>query len=206
MLGSTLFILFYVLNYHPGDQYVFFLPTYIFMATAAGVGIGAILDWITQKVRPPIGKVAYILVLLGMAWLIFRPSWQARWQALKAGVADFVIEDYAFPIQDLDEPRSLASLTLSDIPSHSLLLMDWRPLYSTLYMAQVEGKDSDIRIIEATPFGSNGYVADSLVEEIDLALQQGWNVFTDAEYQGLRGNFRLKSLGTSRWRQILPTE
>jgi hypothetical protein len=203
MLGSTLFILFYVLNYHPGDQYVFFLPTYIPMAAAAGVGMGTILEWITQRGSQLSVKAVYILFLLGMVWLIFQPSWQARWQALKTGKADFVIEDYAFPIQNLDEPRGLARLVLSEIPTHSLLLMDWRGLYSTFYMAQVEGWDEDIRIMEATPFGSNGRVADSLIEEVNLALQQGWNVYADNEYPGLADHFRLKYLGTSRWRQIL---
>ncbi|MFN2283279.1 MAG: DUF2723 domain-containing protein, partial [Anaerolineae bacterium] len=45
---APLVMLVFILNYHPGDLYVFYLATYIFISTAIGVGIGRTLEWVKR--------------------------------------------------------------------------------------------------------------------------------------------------------------
>jgi hypothetical protein len=86
-----------------------------------------------------------------------------------------------------------------------MLIMGWRSLYSLYYLAHVEGKRPDIRIFEASPHGGGGNVSDSLVQELELALQESRPVYTDRVYGGLEEHFRvLPALGGEWYRLSSP--
>jgi hypothetical protein len=104
----------------------------------------------------------------------------------------FVKEDYAYPIYDLSEPRRVAETRLALLPDDAVLLLEWRTLYTTFYVAQVEQGRSGITIWEASPYPSDWSLPDSLVQEVDAALRNGRPVFIDNEYRNVRSHYQVR--------------
>ncbi|HOU12027.1 MAG TPA: DUF2723 domain-containing protein [Anaerolineae bacterium] len=194
MLVAYLVILAFVLNYRPGDQYVFYLTSYIFIATAIGVGIGRTLEWTTRlsTKRRRWMRYLYPALIVLCALIVITPSAGSRWEALKAGKGTFVQETYPYPLENLKEPRLIYTMRLQMLPENAFLVMNWRALYAMYYLAHVEGLRPNIIIKEATPFGSNGQIADSLLEEMTETVRAGARpVYVDQVYPGLRERFRV---------------
>ncbi|MGC9397075.1 MAG: glycosyltransferase family 117 protein [Anaerolineae bacterium] len=208
MVVTYLVMLAFVLNYRPGDQYVFYLVTYIFISTAIGVGIGRTLEWTkrflgkrknwTRYLYPPVAVLCALVVVAAYA--------DARWDALKAGKGTFVQEMYPYPLDNLQEPRQIYAMRLFLLPEDAYVVMNWRGLYSMYYLAHVEGLRPNIVIKEATPYGSNNQIADSLLEEMIDTVRAGERpVFVDQIYPGLRDHFRvMPTAGGNFYRLTIP--
>jgi len=191
-------LLFLIVNYMGPGKYVFFVSTYLLIGIAAGVGVSWILSCgqAALKAQPPyLVRMVQVLGISLLAWALLSPYWTARWQALQAGVATFVTKDEdTYPVQDLLEPRTLAERRLEQVESDSVLLMDWKTLYATYFVAQVEGRQPGVRILENIPGESEGTLTESLMQEISQILQQGTPVYSDRAYPKLEGIFRFTEL------------
>jgi hypothetical protein len=198
-------VLFFILNYQPPDKYVFYLPSYVLVATATGTGAGALLELARRYLVVP-GRRRYLMVLyVGavalLAWGTVRPFGVSRREALQAGAATFVQEDYVYPLQNLEEPRRVWSWQLEQLPDDVLLITDWRALYTMYYLAHVEGLRPDVRIVEASPHPGRGMVADSLVQELKDVLQEGRPVYARDVYRNL-GHFRVLPAPGGDWYRV----
>jgi hypothetical protein len=191
-------ILFFVLNYQPPDKYIFYLPTYLLIAVAIGCGTGSMLEWTHWRRLLPLHLLAAALLIL----MVARPYGAARWAALRAGAATFVQEDYVYPLHNLEEPRLLATWQLKSIPDNALLIMDWRALYTTYYLAHVERLRPDVTILEASPHGGEGMVADTLVQVLEEALREGHPVLAERAYGNLRDHFRVMPASGGQWYRL----
>ncbi|HOT93208.1 MAG TPA: DUF2723 domain-containing protein [Anaerolineae bacterium] len=194
MVIAYLVMVLFILNYHPGDQYVFYLGTYIFISTAIGVGIGRILEWSRRFLAKRENRTRYLYPVIAVlcALVIIMPYSGSWWEALKAGKGTFVQETYPYPLENLLEPRKLCTLRLQMLPEDAYVVMNWRALYTMLYLAHVEKLRPNIVIKEATPFGSNGQIADSLMAEMLETVRAGDRpVYVDQVYPGLRERFRV---------------
>jgi len=203
-------ILYLILHYQPPDKYIFYLPTYLLVAIATGCGAGSLLEWAHQHLVA-VRKRRYLvpLYLLAVALLVLmvvRPCGASRWQALRAGAATFVHEDYVYPLYNLEEPRRVTTWKLQSLPDNALVIMEWRALYTMYYLAHVERLRPDITIFEASPLGAEeGMVADTLIQELEDALQEGRPVYADRVYGNLRDHFRVQpALGGEWYRLSLP--
>jgi hypothetical protein len=191
---AFLFSLFFILNYRVGDKYVFYLSLYIPLAVAVGTGIGFVLDWVHHHLEPVPGRgyrLLYLLLVLFFVTIVVQPTAAVRWQALRNGVADFVTEDYAFPVKNLEEPRFVAQMFLTGIADNAVLIMDWREMFSTAYLAHVERGQTNILFFEAMPYGNRGEVASTLIAQLTGYLQEGRPVYAEQRYPGLEEHFRL---------------
>lgn len=188
--------LFYILHYQPPDKYIFYLPISALLCVTVGVGANRLSEWFAdltgtpQKSKQLIHFGLFLMLILG-ASLPFLPS---RIEALKAGKAVFVKEDYVFPVKSLGEPRAVAKLYLYSLPDDAVLIMDWRALYATLFVAHVEGKNPGLRVIEAMPHGNKGVLADSLVEMLRQYLLEGRPVYANGIYGDVERHFELKKI------------
>jgi hypothetical protein len=188
------FGLYFILNYQPGDKYVFYLSTYLPVTIAAGVGMGYVLAWARRGLRAIPNRRYMAIYLLPVAFFIsaiVQPVAPARWQALRTGEAKFVEEDYAYPIEDLGAPRRLAQLTLSGLPENVALVLEWRNLFSTAYLAAVERGWKDMLFYEAMPHGGNGSIAETLIYALEEDLLAGREVYAAAVYPGLADHFHI---------------
>ncbi|MCL6431862.1 MAG: DUF2723 domain-containing protein [Anaerolineae bacterium] len=166
LLVSLITMLAFILNYEPPDKVLFYLPTYLPIAVAAGGGAGVILELAYRGLSAP-GRRAWLALYLVPALLlgvwVAGPLASSRWQALRAGAGTFVGESYPYPLRDLAEPRRVAAQRLQGIPQGAILVLDWRTLYAACYLAHVEQGRTDLRFIEATPYGGSGGLAQSLI-------------------------------------------
>jgi hypothetical protein len=200
--------LFFILNYEPPDKTIFYLPTYVFVTVAVGAGAGILLEWLDRS-RVVAGRRIHLLLYpLGAGLLILAigwPSGASRWQALRAGAATFVREEYVYPLYNLDEPRKVATRRLEYLPDRAVVILKWRALYTTYYLAHVERGRTDLVIMEASPHPGGGRLASTLVEELEEAMVDGRSVYTEEPYRELRDRFRLQPVpGTDLFQLSLP--
>ncbi len=213
-LGSFMVIgyatlLFYIINYKVSNKFVFYVATYVFLALLMGVGAGFVLEKlraILVRMRSrPILWAGLGVSLLVLGFLFLSPSAGSRWNALQAGKATFYTDDdYTYPLKNLAEPRTVAETTLKLVPDNAVLLMEWRTLYATAYVANVEQNKPGITFREASPYPSPNELPASLVEEVNGFLSAGRPVFADGNYKNLRQNYQVKTVPGSRWVQLLP--
>jgi hypothetical protein len=191
---TYLVMLTFILNYRPGDQYLFYLGTYIFISTAIGVGIGRTLEWMKRYLANQASwtRSLYPLVAVFCALVVVAAYPGARWDALKSGKGTFVEETYPYPLENLMEPRQLYTMRLQLLPDNAFLVTSWRALYTMYYLAHVEGLRPNIIIKEAMPYGSDGQIAASLLQEmIETVRSEERPVYVDQVYPGLRDHFRV---------------
>ena len=205
-LATFAVTLFFILNYQPPDKYVFYLPTYLLVTVAIGCGAGFLLEW-THRYLLATRRHRYLapLYLLAVALavlMVVHPSIALRWQALRDGAATFVQEDYAYPIDDLEEPRRRASGKIENLPENAMVISDWRALYTMYYLAHVERMRPDITIMEASPYGGKGMVADTMIQVLEEALEEGRPVFADRVYENLRNHFRVLPALGGQWYRL----
>jgi hypothetical protein len=202
--GAAVFMLlayatttFYIINYKVSSKFVFYLATYIFIAILVGAGMGFLLEkvreWLAARTRPWVFGLVYALLMLGLAFVIISPAAGSRWQAIQAGRATFFTDDeYTYPFKNLGEPRVRAGEILKAVPDNALLLMDWRELYTSVYLANVEQNRSGIVFREASPYPSNGKLPDTLIQEVNAELKAGRPVYAQRMYENLRQNFSIR--------------
>jgi hypothetical protein len=123
--------------------------------------------------------------------MVLQPSAGSRWGALQDGQANFVWENYVYPAYNLQEPRFLAERRLAGASDDAVFVLDWRALYSTAYLAHVERGMTDTLFFEAMPYGNDGKVAPTLVEQLRGYLEEGRPVYAEQRYPGLEDKFRL---------------
>ncbi len=207
MLLAYLTLLFYIINYKVENKFVFYLATYAFVAGMSGVGTGFVLE----KIRGFLAgrgwrwfhQAVYALPVLILAALFLAPSAGSRWQALQAGRATFFTDDdYTFPVKNLAEPRAAAGAVLQLVPDNAMLLMEWRTLYATVYLANAEQNRPGILFREASPYPSKNKLPDSLLAEVKTELNAGRPVYAERMFDNLRDNFNLKSVPGSRMLQL----
>jgi 4-amino-4-deoxy-L-arabinose transferase-like glycosyltransferase len=203
-------ILYFILHYQPPDKYIFYLPTSLLVAIATGCGAGSLLEWahqhlVARRKRRYLAPL-YLLMVALLVLMVVRPFGTLRWRALRAGAATFVQEDYVYPLYNLAEPRRMFTWKLKSLPDNALLIVEWRALYTMYYLAHVERLRPDITILEASPHGAKeGMVADTLIQELKDALQEGRPVYAERVYRNLRDHFRVQpALGGEWYRLSLP--
>jgi hypothetical protein len=202
-------VLYFTLHYQPPDKYIFYLPTSLLVAVAIGCGSGSMSEWAHRHLltarKQRYLRPLYLLVVALLVLMVVQPSAASRWQALRDGAATFVREDYVYPLPYLEEPRRVAAWQLKSLPDDALLISEWRALYTRYYLAHVERLRPDITILEASPHGGGGMVADTLIQELEGALQEGRPVYAERVYGNLRDHFRvLPALGGEWYRLSLP--
>ena len=207
VIVAYLSMLVFILNYQPPDKYVFFIPTYLYLCLALSGGMDRMFHLLAyRRKRRQRRWLRYLQpALIALATLlIIAPHAAPRWEALRAGKATFVTEDYVYPLYNLQEPRIRASAWLTLAPQDAVLVMSWRALYTTDYLAHVERQRPDILIYEASPHGAEGKVATSLVALLEEHISQGRPVFVDRVYENLREYFRLIPSMGGKWYRLVP--
>ncbi len=171
------------LSYSPGDKYIFFLPAYVLFAPFIGVSVDWLAAWagriLSFRTDRRVLEGAVILVLLAIS---IGPFFDSRWQAVQTGRSLFVTDRYPYPVEDLTMPRQEAECAAASAPEpDAYLIMGWRVLYSTYYIAHVEQGRTGLDLREARPYGTDR-ITPSLLAEMDAALEAGRAVYADQRY------------------------
>lgn len=121
------------LVYHPGDKYIFYLPVYLLVGIGAGIGAGSLLTglvaFLPEKKRFAVNAVLCLVLIA----LCTAPLLDSRWKAVQTGESRFVSETYAYPVENLSEPRRAAECAVSKIAEdNAFLVLEWRALFNLL--------------------------------------------------------------------------
>ncbi len=200
-------MMYYVLHYRTGDKYVFYLSSYVLVTIGLGSALGILLEGLSRLMRVDRNRWRlpfYAAIAMLLVSPVLSPHWPQRADALEKGLATFMREDYVFPLHSLKEPRGMAKLTLMQVPDNAVLIMEWRDLYATYYLAEAEKQSPGLIIYEGTPYGNDGGVALSMIQEIQKHLAEGRPVFTAQRFGRLEQYFKLDQLVASRWYRVLP--
>lgn len=187
LLVGWLTVVFVIVNYEPGDKYLFYLPSYLVLLLLAGVGLS---DWLTRlTTRWSTGRPLIIALLF---FFVGQHFWPQTAEALIAGRATFAGNTYPYPVDDLSAPRASGERMGRGLPADALLLLDWRELYGVHYIATIEEGRDDVRFIEATPFGTDGVISDSLLVDLGPVIASGERpVFAQRPYPPLEERYTL---------------
>lgn len=197
LVGGVLIVAFVAgLVYHPGDQYIFYLPAYLMIALLAGVGAGSLVIWLAHWLPAGVLRtVASVLLALALIGLSVTPLLPSRLQAMQTGESRFVTENYAYPVNDLTEPRRAAECAVSKVAEeNAFLVLDWRALYSIYYVAHVEQGRTGLVIREVRPHGTD-VITETLLEEIAAQIEAGVPVYVDNADPALRRLFAVATVG-----------
>jgi len=122
---------------------------------------------------------------------VVQPTAAIRWKAIQKGAANFVTEDYPYPVKNLHEPRYIAQMRLAGMADNAVFVLDWRALFTTAYLAHVEKGMTNTLFFEGMPRGNDGKVASTLIDQLKGYLEKGRPVYTDQKYPGLENSFRI---------------
>jgi hypothetical protein len=191
LLGVALVTIFLAaLGYTPGDKFVFFLPVYVLVAPFVGIGadrLSLLAERILSRIVP--ARVVSAVIIPILLVLCVSPFIASRWEAVRTGRSEFVEETYPYPVENLDEPRQFAECALTEITEpDAFLVMEWRTLWPTYYVAHVEQGRTGLEIREALPYGTR-VITGTLLAQITEALESGRAVYADQNYPALTRTF-----------------
>ncbi len=192
--GALAFMLIMVLNHQPGDQEVFFLPSYVLLTMLAGIGAARLLGALACR-----SHVLMVAAALLAAAGIAAPFAGSRADALRSGMATFFGSKYVYEVRKPGSARAYAESTLHGLPPNALALVAWRGMYALFYVAHVEGARPDVAFLEATPYGTGGDLADSMVELMRETLRAGRPVVMDQDYAAAKRAFFVRRIPDTSW-------
>ena len=190
-------LLFLILNYEGPGKFVFYPTTYLLIALAAGTGVGGVLDRLHQfLVSASQSRILllYPAAVVLMTLVVVLPFWGSRWQAIRAGAAQFVKDEDTYPVYNLKEPQQQAEQRLSQVEEDAVFILDWKTLYATYYVATVEQGRTGIKFMEDCINRDDHLLADTLIQEIANELHMGHPVYSDRPYPYLEQSFNFESV------------
>lgn len=161
----------YVINYDIGDDFVFYIPTYVLLAAAAGAGASAVQEAVEAlAVQNPrlggrrlawiSGAAGLVLVVVGLfpAYPVVVKSWkEARITFLDSSG----YRDYPYPVKGPSWPRIEAKAVAKIVEDNAIIFTDWGRLYPIYYIALVEQGRTGIEVHETYPAMTPKPFADS---------------------------------------------
>jgi hypothetical protein len=173
---AILFHWYYTFNYSIWDIYVFFVSLYVYYAVLAAESVGTLLNWMTRLRGnwPRILQPALAVILLLAVVLPFAAS---RVEMVRAGEARWEFMELPSN-RDLQGWHDWIGFTVDRLPQDAVVLMGWYNLYGYVYVAHVEQNRPDLLFMEAYPYSTKPGMADSLLEFLQEALEQGRPVYT----------------------------
>ncbi|PKO19048.1 MAG: hypothetical protein CVU39_00420 [Chloroflexi bacterium HGW-Chloroflexi-10] len=169
----------FALNYAVDDFYVFFIPSFVFLALWAGVGLGRVLDglqWLLirflgdrRTVRAAAGLAGMIvLVLIGQNWAeILITAWRDRQVTFAIGTP---LDEYPYPIEDPFWVQEEAASLVNALEPDAIVFTGWDMLYPYYFVAHLEQGRTQMRFHETYPQEGMSGLADSTVIYITGSL------------------------------------
>lgn len=154
VLFLTAFVLYCVFyfNYRVGDQYVFFIPTYMWLAMLAAVALGGLAWALGHIPSRPVQVSLNTAAMLAILYIGVQPVLATRWQAVQQAKLPFLgnpgyVVDNSFKLE-----YQQVLLVVKELEPNAIMFQDWRLLYPYWYAASIELGRTDLRFIEQNPY------------------------------------------------------
>ncbi len=171
LLGISWLVLFlFILTFNPTDLEVDFIPSFLIIAIFAGMGLQWIQELVfREKVANPVMRwgtagAAFILVF-GGAYAIVGGAAGAIVQG-KTSFLTGIRRVYPYPVDNPHKPNEYARAIVNGVEPDALIITQWQYLYAFYYVALFDLNKPGIEVVECTPEGTGGHVAQSMQEFI----------------------------------------
>jgi len=139
-------------NYRVGDQYVFFIPSYIWLAMLASVALGE-LAWVVGRVPSrPLQIALNTILMLAILYIGVLPTLTPRWKAVQQGKLPFLSDPGYVVDSSFNLNYKQVSLIVKDLKPNAIMFQGWSVLYPYWYAANIEQGRTDLRFIEQDPY------------------------------------------------------
>lgn len=172
----------YTFNYNIGDNYVFYIPGYVYVAilTACGAaGMIALAQRLVGHAALP-RRLASAATALALMFLAVQPLYQSRLDMLKSGQAAFAFTGIPSPDETLSWYQNIRA-TVAAMEPDAIGYIGWNDICAYTCAAWVDLGRSDLRFIEPTPYSKKGGMATSMLVFIHSNLDKrpqyfGWRI------------------------------
>jgi len=161
----------YTFNYNIGDNYVFYIPGYVYLALLSAAGAAALFELAGRLARKRPRLSLALSTALGLALLaaVFQPFVPSRMQMLKTGQAVFAFTGIPTPAETRAWYANIRA-TAAALEPNAIVYAGWGDVYAYTYAAWIDLGRSDLRFIEPTPYSKKGGMAASMLEHIRANL------------------------------------
>ena len=170
--------MFFITNYDIFDVVVFFVPTYVFLAVWAGVGLGSLMEALAWGVkRFKLEKAAVpTTALLGIACLgltvkswggMVMDAWSARAPIFMRGTE---FESYPYPLNHPQAARNEAQAIVNAVEANAIVFLGWDLLFPCYFIAHIEQNHHEMDFHETYPQEGVTEVGRSAADYIEANL------------------------------------
>ena len=179
----------YTFNYPIWDFYVFYIPSYVFIALLACVGVGLLLSALRFLPKRS-SMICQPIIGLALIYLAIQPFLPARLEMAEAGKPNFPYDQY--PVNWIDEGyHSYISKIVSDLDENAIVFTDWGKIFPLFYAAQIEQDRHDLQFLETYPQDESLGISQSELELIKQNLDSH-SIYFDTNPKGLtKAGYRL---------------
>ena len=171
----------FALNYEVDDFYVFFIPSFVFLALWTGIGLGKVLDGISWGVRrllkgpkPAFAASALVgAIVFGLSIQFWSEMLLTAWQDERVSFAiGTPLDEYPYPIEDPAWVHDEAEMLVNALEPDAILFTGWDVLYPYYFVAHVEHGKTGMAFHETYPQeGMNG-LAESTADYVSASLSR----------------------------------
>jgi hypothetical protein len=169
----------FALNYEVDDFYVFFIPSFVFLALWAGIGLGKLQDglgWGARRLlkghKPAFAASALLgAIVLGLSIQPWSEMLVTAWRDERVTFAiGTPLDEYPYPIEDPTWVHDEAEALVNALEPDAILFTGWDVLYSYYFVAHVEQGKTGLAFHEMYPQDGMNGLAESTADYIAASL------------------------------------
>ncbi len=169
----------FALNYEVDDFYVFFIPSFVFLALWAGIGLGKLLDgigWGARRLlkgqKPAFAASALLgAIVLGLSIQPWSEMLLTAWRDERVTFAiGTPLDEYPYPIEDPAWVHDEAEVLVNALEPDAILFTGWDVLYPYYFVAHVEQGKTGLAFHETYPQDGMNGLAESTADYIAASL------------------------------------
>jgi len=153
-------------NFRVMGMYVYYIPSYIWIALLAAVGADGIA-WLIGKIPwRSVPRMLEPVVMLALLASCVAPRLSPAWTAVQKGQSPFIGQEGYLVQNDTLAKYQTVSRVVSQLEPNAIMLQSWDELYQYWYAALFEQHRTDLRFIEQHPYHEPFTLPDSTIEFI----------------------------------------
>lgn len=199
----------FILNYTIGDIQVFYVPTFVPLALAVGLGGTVILDgagWLFHKFRFPVLIRQLVILILGSVLILIMLFPAYRWVASswKLKRISFLKPDtweasYPYPVASPGEPRRTAEFLVKKLEPDAMVFTSWDKVFPYYFVAALEQRKTGMSFYEEfVQDGMTGAAASTLAF-IDANLGKHPIYFDHDPFPNVKQRYVLSKVSGAPW-------
>jgi 4-amino-4-deoxy-L-arabinose transferase-like glycosyltransferase len=179
-------------NYRVGDQYVFYIPSYMWLGMLAAVALGG-LAWVVGRLPSrPVQIALNAILMLVVLYVGVLPILTPRWKAVQQGKLPFLGDQGYVVDNSFDLRYKQLSRIVQKLEPNAIVFLNWDVLFPYWYAADIEQERTDLRFIEQNPYHESPGLPASTIGFIRANIGQHPIYMADRQPEVAQAGFKLR--------------